>query len=372
MIRAALVLVLGLLATPALAQADAATAARLAAERLDRAARQLDAADGARDRIRAMTETIRAYEDGLGALRDSLRRAGLREAAIRGEFDREAARLGRLLGVLETIGGRDLPPLILHPDGALGTARSAMLVAEVTPAVAARAVELRRSLQELQTLRALQESAGSILEDGLAGLQTARTGLSLAMSERRELPRRFTEDPAQMQALIRGAETLEAFASGLATLPDDPLDQTLPDFATARGNLPLPVAGRLRRGFRESDAAGNLRPGWIWETRPGALVTAPWPATLRYRGPLLNYGIVMLLEPQAGYLIVVAGLDVAYGEAGEIISEGSPLGFMPRSGQNGADGGRQDGQAFPEALYIEIREGGVPVDPRDWFRQSED
>ena len=66
--------------------AEAAQAARAAAERLDQATRQLDAAQSARDRVRALTETVAAFEDGLEAMRDGLRRASLREARLSREL----------------------------------------------------------------------------------------------------------------------------------------------------------------------------------------------------------------------------------------------------------------------------------------------
>ena len=66
-----------------------------------------------------------------------------------------------------------------------------------------------------------------------------------------------------------------------------------------RGHLPLPVKGQVIRGFGEKDAAGIARPGLVIATEPRALVTAPVAATIRYRGPLLDYGNVMILEPDA-------------------------------------------------------------------------
>ncbi|MEZ5674302.1 MAG: hypothetical protein R3D81_03325 [Thalassovita sp.] len=44
----------------------------------------------------------------------------------------------------------------------------------------------------------------------------------------------------------------------------------------------------------ESDAAGIARPGVVLATRPRALVTTPTAATIRYLGPLLDYGNVMI------------------------------------------------------------------------------
>ncbi|SFP32218.1 murein hydrolase activator EnvC family protein [Tranquillimonas alkanivorans] len=365
------------LALPVAAQSAAAPddMARRAAAQLQQAAAGLERAGSARDRVAALTRTIRAYEAGLAAMREGLRRASARERTIRESFEVERLRLEQLIGALQSMHSSPEALLLLHPSGALGTARSGMVLSDVTPALHAEVEELRARLEELATLRALQDGAAQTLEEALRGVQEARTRLSQAISDRTELPRRVTEDPAQMRRLIESADTLEGFATSLASLPADPAAPDLPDFAAAKGDLELPVRGTVRRGFREPDAAGIRRPGLLVETAPGAVVTTPWPATIRYLGPLLDYGNVMILEPSGGYLLVFAGLDQVYGRAGDVLPAGSPIGLMPgadRAPAIPAAATEPGGQAPDETLYLELREGDAPVDPRQWFRLDED
>ena len=109
--------------------------------------------------------------------------------------------------------------MLLHPAGPLGTVRAGMLLADVTPALQAEANQLKGQLTELAGLRSLQEQAGKTLGAGLQAAQEARSALSTAISERTELPRRFTEDPEVLRGLLESADTLEAFAAGLAAIP---------------------------------------------------------------------------------------------------------------------------------------------------------
>jgi len=378
MIRAiALSLVLAAPPLVALAQADPAAIARRAAVQLDEAARGLAAAEGSRDRIAALTRTIRAYEEGLGALREGLRQADGREAAIRARFDRDQDRLGSLLGVLQTMQSSPEAQLLLHPSGALGTARSGMILSDVTPALASQVQALRGELNEIATLRALQASAAGMLETGLAGVQQARIELTVAIQDRVDLPRRVTENDDQMQRLLISTTTLEGFAQGLSNLPEDAFSRAMPDFAAARGDLAAPVRGRPVVGFNQPDAAGVRRPGILLATAPGALVTAPWPATIRYLGPLLDYGNVMILEPAAGYLVVLAGMEQVYGATGQVIAADMPVGLMRGGAQADLAGfdavtAVEDGQARQETLYIELRDKQTPVDPALWFRLDEE
>ena len=367
----AITLAFVLLASPVRAEFDAGQTAAQAAEMLEQAGFALLEAQGARDRVEALTQTVRAYEEGLLALREGIRQAALLERTILMAFDAERDRLSRLLGVLQSIEAAPAPVVLMHPEGPLGTARAGMILSEVTPAVASQARALRAQLEELAALRAVQEMALRDLSDALERAQDARTQLSQAIAERRMLPENFLSDDVAMTQLVDSVDSLDTLSALLAQSPPAASPE-LPDFITARGTLPLPVLGTQLRAFGEADAAGVARPGLVYATRAGALVTAPWPASVRYAGPLLDYGNVIILEPEAGYLLVLAGLDTVYVNTGVVIPAAGPLGLMP----GGAESDTEElivatlqgsGAALSETLYMELRENGVPVDPAEWF-----
>lgn len=365
-----------LLAGSVSAETDPATAARTAADRLDQAAKLLDDAESARNRVKALTETIHAFEDGLEALREGLRRAAIREETLRRELASRDVEISHLLGVLQSMGNSSSPVLFLHPNGPIGTARSGMIISDVTPGLTQKANALRAQLEEVSVLRALQQSAVNTLQDGLVGAQSARAALSQAISDRTELPKRFTEDPVKTGLLIASTETLEGFASGLSEIAVDEVEGSLPGIQHRKGELPLPVRGRILRRAGEQDAAGISRPGLVLTTRPHAIVTTPAAATIRYRGPLLDYGNVIILEPEAGLLMVLAGLEVVYGEIGEVLPGGSPVGIMSGPSLDAgvilAQTGNDVGAELSETLYIEMRENNTPVNPETWFDTDKD
>ncbi len=367
---AALALAWVLAAEPGVANTDAAATAQRAAEMLQGAAASLADAESARDRVEALTETIRAYEEGLLALREGVRQAALRERAILLVFEAERDRLASLLGVLQSIQSAPGPLLLLHPEGPVGTARAGMIVADVTPAVAQEAQELRAQLEELALLRGVQEAALTQLSVGLSGVQTARASLSQAIAERRVLPPPLALDTAAMQEILQSALSLDDFATFLEAQPSRAPDD-LPDFASAQGTLRPPVLGTILRRFDETDAAGVARPGLVLATRPNALVTTPWPASVRYAGALLDYGNVIILEPEADYLLVVAGLATLFVEAGDLLTGDAPIGLMPGPTSTGEElilpESQGGGAILSETLYLELRQAGRPVDPSDWF-----
>lgn len=355
-------------AAPAQSRQGPAAQAQEALGALDAAARMLDTAESARDRVGALTQTIRAFESGLAAMRGGLRQAAIRERALTGRLAAQEAEIATLLAALQTMGRTGSPALLLHPSGAVGTARAGMLLAEIGPALGASAREVRADLEEVQTLRLLQQSAADRMAEGLTQLQDARAALNTAMAERTDLPQRFTADPIRSAILIASAETLAGFASGLSQIA---VDETAPplELTASRpiGALPLPVQGVVLRRAGEADAAGVVRPGLLIATRPEALVTAPMAATIRYAGPLLDFGQVVILEPQADTLLILAGMGQSYGRAGQVIAEATPVGLMKQSAENRSTDGDRAGNGRSETLYIEVRQNDTPVDPATWF-----
>ncbi len=360
-------LVIGLIAglwvpaSGALAQTEQSMA-EVAVAQLQSAAFLLDRANGARDRVRALTETVSAYEAALDAIRNGLRAATVRETQLTLQLDAKRDKIERLIAVLQSIGKAPAPSMLLHPSGPTGTARAGMILSDVTPALQEEADALVAELEDLADARRLRQDTLSALQEGLVGVQTARSSLSQAISNRTDLPRKFAEDPVQTALLISSTETLEEFAAGLNLLAPDDLHLLAPDISGLKGSLPLPVLGAVLRGFNEADAAGIQRPGMILATRSGAIVSTPVAATIRYRGPLFDYGNVMILEPGTETLFVFAGLETVYGDTGEVIPAGHPVGMMANTNDIDATNG-----ISTETLYVEVRESNIPVDPINWF-----
>jgi septal ring factor EnvC (AmiA/AmiB activator) len=212
----------------------------------------------------------------------------------------------------------------------------------------------------VRELRTARETAAQTLNDGLQGAQTARAALGQAISDRTDLPLRFDDDPVQTALLIASAQTLGDFAGEL-TGQTPASGNTL----TATANLPLPVVGIVLPYDRQG------RPGVRIAAAPRALVTTPVAATLLFRGPLLDYGNVVIIEPTADVLFVLAGLAEVFGEPGEILSAGAPIGLLggtPASVDGilteNTDIDAGQGQ---QTLYLEVREGQSAINPDTWF-----
>lgn len=364
-----------LMPTLVVAQITSVFEAEMASAALEDAAKTLQQAENAKDRVEALSQTIRAYESGLAAMRDGIRSATLRERVLHLEFEQRRDQLSRLLGILQTLERASTPMLLIHPTGPVGTARSGMMMSEVTPSLQRQAEELRNQLEELSALKDIQTKAETDLRLGLAGVQQARVALAQAVSDRTDLPRRFADDPVRIQILADSATSLTLFASSINSLPEETKGAEQKPFSQLKGILPMPVSGTVLRHYLEADAAGLERPGILVSARPLSLVSAPSNATVRYSGPFLDYGNVIILEPDTGYLIIFAGLDQVYVVLGQIVNTGEPIGLLGGKQQGtqeflieSSEGG---GAIAQETLYIEFREKGEPIDPKAWFAPSD-
>ena len=356
----------------AIAQSSKALETIFAIEALDLATANLTKAKKAKKRIKSLSQAIQSYEETLAILRISVRDLTLQQSQVQSVLDQNENEIMQLLGVLATVQKAPIAGQMLHPNGPLATARSGMIISDIVPILQENVDQLRDQVMVLQQLSETQHRANNSLQTGLMELQNAHSNLGRAIVNREELPKRFIADPEKMEILVKASKDLETFAASVQSIALNEPSVSLPSVRDRKGNLNLPVRGKVLRKFNEADAAGIKRSGIILATDPKAIVISPTAATIRYLGPLLDYGNVAILEPQNGLLFVFAGMDTLYGEIGQVIPALSPIGLMP-SQSNEVDkifktkANIYSGK-LSETLYVEVRSGSETENPLDWFK----
>ena len=355
-----------------LAQSSKALETIFAIEALDLATADLKNAKNAKKRIKSLSQAIQSYEETLAILRISVRDLTLQQAQLQNVLDQNENEIMQFLGVLAAVQKTPIAGQMLHPNGPLATARSGMIISDIVPILQENVNQLRDQLVVLKQLSETQFKAQSSLQTGLLELQKAHSNLGRAIANRDDLPKRFITDPEKLEILIKASKDLETFAASVQSIAISETSVSLPSVSDRKGHLKLPVRGKILGKFNEADASGIKRSGIILATDPGAIVISPTAATIRYLGPLLDYGNVAILEPQNGLLFVFAGMDTVYGEIGQVIPALSPIGLMP-SQSNEVDKIFKTRTNFysgqlSETLYVEVREGSEPKNPLDWFK----
>lgn len=356
------VLIFGLGVGPVWAQNP--TLAEQAAQQLAEAAVQLGEAEGASDRIGALTQTVRAYESGLSAMRDGLASAALRARELESLLQTQDADLGEFLALLQSVSRHVDTQALVHPSGAKPTIQAGIIVSSFVPGLQERARLLDATLRELSDLTAVQEAGIATLENGVRGVREARLQLSEALTNRTDLPPREATDTSAMQALLESSETLTAFAEALAT-PDGEIVDIPPASWTK------PVEGTILRSFNAPDAAGVTRPGVIFETPVDALVIAPTSANILFSGDVPGQSTVVILEPEPGVLLILAGMAQSFVVQGQIVAQEDAIGQMGgqslRAQENLNDLLRNSSLLGEETLYMELIQGLSPVNPVDFL-----
>src|SRR5215510_11799234 len=339
-------------------------------------------------RIRGLENRITASEARVKTLDDN-------DRAIRRSFDGRRAVIAEVLAALQRIGRRPPPALMVHPEDAIQSVRTAMMLGAVLPEMRTEAEALAADLTELVRVR--HEVAAEIETSArdLAALSHDNQRMTLLVEERQrkqaETERALQTERDRAAGLARQADNLKDLlaklepdhtASVRATAKDPgtpgrPNLAALKDpgrlvpavaFATAKGTLPLPVNGVKIREFGAVDRLGASEKGLSIATRSGAQVTAPCDGWVVYAGPFRSYGQLLILNAGGGYHVLLAGMERISVDLGQFVLTGEPVAVMGAGSQTAAL--INVGSSQP-VLYVEFRKDGTPVDPGPWWAANE-
>ncbi len=235
---------------------------------------------------------------------------------------------------------------------------AAILINAIRPELERRAKAFAAEARQLQTLRRNVVLANGALFTAESDVADRRNRIEQLIAEKSALERSLDANADQADAdvkrLAAKAKSLGQLVSGL-----DAREGSAADAADLR--LTPPVQGAPERRFNDPWPGQARSEGWSWRTQTGAVVLAPADGRIDYLGPLKGWGLVLILRLNAGYHVVLAGLDTAKGRIGSEVSAGEPIGHMAAALPVSKDKG-----AFPE-LYLEVRRGETPVDPARWL-----
>ena len=358
MLRAALLLCC--LGAPALAKDDPLTETQAALAALGEADQTLTAAETAEDQRAALSQSVTAFERALQAIRAGERDLKRAERTLTAELQEDRAEIARLANTLIRMQKLEEGAMLIHPGGITDRIHAALAVERVTPVLKAASDEVAAKLSDLAILREALGKAETSAKAGLVRMRWAREELRRALSTNPAPPSDMAD---ALETVAAASRTLDLLIEGINALQGEGLPINLPtsDLAERFGKLALPVEGELVSTFGDPGDQGEVERGATIVTGGGAFVRTPFDATVRYVGPFLGYGNVIVLEPAPDILLVLAGMKKVYVRPEEIVSDGAVLGEMP--GETATEWPAPQ----TETLYVELRRGGSPVDPAGWF-----
>ncbi|MFC4319558.1 murein hydrolase activator EnvC family protein [Rhizobium alvei] len=334
------------------------------------------------------------------------RLAGLTEeqAKIKTSLRGRRAVLGEVLAALERMGRNPPPALLVTPDDALSSVRSAIMLGAVVPGIRAETDKLIFDLTALSKLRdeIATEQKSYVTTMAAALEEERRMQLLIAENARLEKQNRADLESERKRAaeLASRATSLESLIGSLerdiasareaaeqarkeeerrnAMTPADrareEANPTLPDknriapayaFSTLKAKLDLPVAGTILRRFGEADGTGHEAQGIMIGAGPGLVVTAPSDGWVVFAGPFRSYGQMVILNAGDGYHLVIAGMETVSTRQGQFVVAGEPIGQM--GAKRIASAAALNLETERPTLYIEFRKDGKPVDSEPWW-----
>jgi murein hydrolase activator len=345
---------------------------------------------------------VRTVETRIGDAEARLRPLDARDQQIRSSLDSRRSEVVEVLAALQRAGRRTPPALLVRPEDALQSLRTAILLGSVVPELRARAEVLAKDLAELVALRKAIASERDRLASDRDHLRDDQTRLAALVDERQRKQSGAEKDleveGARAIALSKQVDGLQgliskmeqdsksaAKAAAAATLQGTPGNTAdgKPNlgglknparlspavaFASAKGLLALPVNGVKIREFGGSDGAGGAEKGISLATRTGAQVTTPCDGWVVYAGPFRSYGQLLILNAGGGYHVLIAGMGRISVNIGQFVLTGEPVATMGTTSQVASILATNASQPV---LYIEFRKDGTPIDPGPWWAANE-
>jgi len=344
---------------------------------------------------------VRAVESRIADAEVRLRPLDAREAQIRNSLNSRRAEVVEVLAALQRAGRRTPPALLVRPEDALESLRTAILLGSVVPELRARAQTLSGDLAELVNVRKSIGAERDRLTADRDKLRDDQTRLAALVDERQRkqsgIERDLEAEGARAVALAKQVDSLQGLIAkmeqdlktaakaaaaaiqqgtpasvdgkpNLGGLKNPARQSPAVAFASTKGLLALPVNGVRIREFGGSDGAGGVEKGISLATRPGAQVTTPCDGWVVYAGPFRSYGQLLILNAGGGYHVLIAGMERISVNIGQFVLTGEPVATMGTTSQVASILATNASQPV---LYIEFRKDGTPIDPGPWWAASE-
>ena len=393
---------------PAAELAEVEAALSMSKERAAELKREIEQMQGDRARqnaaLIAAAERVKLAEADIVKMEDRLGELIVQELEVRGRLDGADQSISSVLAALERISRNPPPALIVNPSDALGSARSAILISAILPALRDKADAVMSDLNQLTEIKQAALAEQEKLEANFEILEEEQLRIATLIAARKQNETRVSADleaeEAEANALAAKAGSLKELVDELTRRADavssaadataransgedaprlsaetielalantERTEQAIP-FDQAKGYLLRPSSGVTVIEYGASDGFGGISKGLSVVTRADAQVVAPADGRVLYKGPFLNYGQIVILNTGQGYTMLLAGLERIDVDLGQFVMMGEPIGAMG-SRTIGRTVATNAGVSRP-TLYIEMRKNDAPVDPTGWWASA--
>ncbi|HPF45977.1 MAG: peptidoglycan DD-metalloendopeptidase family protein [Alphaproteobacteria bacterium] len=333
---------------------------------------------------------IQATEDQILAREANLKELRAKEIELEKNLKQKNFEMASTLGAMERLSIQRTSVVAFRPNEAINTLRTTALLKVILPDLKNRAGIIEDDLSDLNKVRDDITQENIELKNDLTKLVISNNeidvllkkrverqkNLELSTKQERDKLKTFAENAKDLQDLLSKIEreialreeaarrAEEALRDKPTTSGNKPSLASIPmpdggaDFASAKGNLPLPVRGSIDQIYDQMLSTGQRSKGIVVDTLAGATVIAPHEGRIVYAGKFRSYGQLLIISHGEGYHTLLAGMENINGIVGQWVLKGEPIGQM--SSDTGQSNSRQK-------LYVELRLKGKPINPLPWI-----
>jgi len=348
---------------------------------------------------------IQLAEQDVYSKEDRLDVLNRREKNLKDSLASRYGQMAKTLAAMERLSRQPAELVTFRPDTTINSLRSASLLKILQPELKKRAETIQQNMtdltvvrekitlerEQLKTLLASLTSEQIDMNELLAARQQKKAELRKATRRERQKLKQFAAKAKNLQDLIaridrenkaRVKEREAAARAAARRLTDKPghvqeaLKQHNSDrqrlyslrtrgsaFSKAKGTMPLPVRGAIRRTFGTRTPEGRISEGITIHTLPRATVVSPHEGRIVFAGKFRSYGLLLIISHGPEYHTLLAGMTRLDAEVGQWVLKGEPVGQMAANGKGLTSDGGDSGQT----LYVELRRMGRPINPLPWI-----
>ncbi len=334
-------------------------------------------ADQSRSRRKLDTAMAEA-EQALASAREALRETETQQVANQSALDEisadiqseevalasELSALGQQLRGAYTRGRNERVQLLLNGESPAELGRQLAYFRYMNRARESQIDTVRQALNRLNTLRAdaleRQEKLAQLQATRASQVKTTEAAVKNRQTILVSLQQEIEATGGQVAELRQREEDLERLILELSSiLADYPITSEAP-FANHQGELTWPVNGRLLHDFGQPRDGGEIRWNGVVLAAPrGKEVRALYHGRVAFADWLPGLGLLLVVDHGDQYLSLYGHNESLLKNVGDWVGAGDAIATIGDSGGNGEVG-----------LYLEIRRGKQPLNPRRWITRK--
>jgi len=373
-----LLLVLLLLATPALAGERQAKEAELKQlrQRISALQQNLETVRGRYDSLRGelrhierkigdISRSLKDVGDRLRGQQRTLRQLQRRQAKLVASVGEQRHHLAAQIRASYAMGRQEYLKILLNQQNPATVGRMLTYYDYLNKARSERIDQLNQSLKELELVRGQIESETTKLRALRDERQQQRDALNASRNSRQQvigkLRNEIKDKGQRLDGMLQDEEQLkaliDALSEALEDIPAEPGNRK--PFGNLKGKLKWPTKGPLLVHYGSPRKLGKL----LWQgvmigAHAGQDVRAVSYGRVAFADWLRGYGLLIIIDHGDGYMSLYGHNQSLYRETGDWVEPGEVIATVGDSG----------GEERP-GLYFEIRKNGKPSNPVRWCRR---